>query len=198
MQCKGAAKSGVFKWTIIRRGPVIDGVMQSNNRDIEGIHFRVSQQEDQDFLWKALYHAVSVPPGSPLPNREVVNLPMLAQYVDSWMKRPGDLGIVAIEDKTQIGAAWIRKWIGSEQGYGFVDTTIPELSISLLPEYRGIGIGTKLLGLLLEKVSQQYEAVSLSVANYNTAKRLYERHGFQEIGEAKEDSITMICRFKAG
>ena len=198
MQCKGAAKSGVFKWTITRRGPVIEGVMQSNNRDIEGIYFRVSKQEDQDFLWKALYHAVSVPPGSPLPNREVVNLPMLAQYVDSWMKRPGDLGIVAIEDKTQIGAAWIRKWIGSDQGYGFVDTTIPELSISLLPEFRGIGIGTKLLGLLLEKVSQQYEAVSLSVANYNTAKRLYERHGFQEIGEAKEDSITMICRFKAG
>jgi GNAT superfamily N-acetyltransferase len=198
MQCKGAAKLGVFKWTITRRGPVINCVMQSNNRDIEGIHFRVSQQEDQDFLWKALYHALSVPPGSPLPNREVVNLPILAQYVDSWMKRPGDLGIVAIEDKTQIGAAWIRKWIGSTQGYGFVDPTIPELSISLPPEYRGIGIGTKLLGLLLEKVSQQYEAVSLSVANYNTAKRLYERHGFQEIGEAKEDSITMIFRFKAG
>lgn len=97
------------------------------------------------------------------------------QYVDSWMKRPGDLGIVAIEDKTQIGAAWIRKWIGSDQGCGFVDTAIPELSISLHSEYRGIGIGigTKLLGLLLEKVSQQYEAVSLSVANYNPGKVLY-------------------------
>ncbi len=197
MQCTGAAKSGIFKWLITLSGPVIVGVMLCNNRHIEGIHFRVSQQEDQDFLWKALYYAVSVPPGSPPPNREVVNLPMLAQYVDSWMKRPGDLGIVAIEDKTQIGAAWIRKWIGSDQGYGFVDTAIPELSISLLPEYRGKGIGTKLLGLVLEKVLQQYEAVSLSVANYNPAKRLYERHGFQEIGEAKEDSITMICRFKA-
>ena len=32
MQCTGAAKSGVFKWTITRLGPVIADVGQQNPR----------------------------------------------------------------------------------------------------------------------------------------------------------------------
>ncbi len=31
IRCTGAAKSGVFKWTIKRRRPVIDDVIASNN-----------------------------------------------------------------------------------------------------------------------------------------------------------------------
>jgi len=171
--------------------------MLSKGKGINGIQFRTAQEEDQNFLWKALYYAVSVPPGTPPPDSEIVKLPELARYVDNWMKRPGDLGFVALEQRRLIGAAWIREWSDSDHGYGFVNATIPEISISLLPEYRGRGVGTKLLGLLLGEVSLKYEAVSLSVASYNPAKRLYERHGFQILWEAKDDSITMIRQFKA-
>lgn len=171
-------------------------VMLSKGKGMNEVLFRIACKEDQEFLWRALYFAVSVPPGSPPPDPEIVKLPELARYVNNWMKRPGDLGFVALENRRQIGAAWIRKWSDSDHGYGFVNTTIPEISISLLPECRGNGVGTKLLKLLLPEVSKTYEAVSLSVASYSPAKRLYERHGFQILGEIKDDSYTMIRWFK--
>lgn len=160
------------------------------------VQFRIACREDQEFLWRVLYFAVSVPPGTPPPSPEIVKHPELALYVDNWMKRPGDLGFVATENGRQIGAAWIRKWYDSEHGYGYVNATIPEISISLLPEYRGKGIGTRLLELILHEVSKTYEAVSLSVASYNPAIRLYERYGFHILGEIKDDSFTMIRWFK--
>ena len=162
---------------------------------MDRVRFRNADKEDQEFLWQALFFAVSVPPGTPPPKPEIVKLPELARYVDNWMRHPGDLGYIATFNGRCIGAAWIRIWSESDSGYGYVNSTIPEISISFLPEYRGKGIGTRLLELLLDKVSKKYEAVSLSVANYNPAKRLYERYGFQILGEIQNDSYTMIKWF---
>lgn len=157
--------------------------------------YRDANKGDQEFLWRALYYAVSVPPGDSPPGPEIVKLPELARYVENWMERPGDLGFVAMEGHGQIGAAWMRLWSDSDHGYGFVNTTTPEISISLLPEYRGRGIGTRLLEILLQEVSKTYEAVSLSVACYSPVIRLYERCGFQITGEKRDDSYTMIKWF---
>ena len=165
-------------------------------KDIDKVRFRNAGKEDQEFLWQALFFAISVPPGTPPPKPEIVKLPELARYVDNWMRRPGDLGFIATINRYQIGAAWIRIWSESDYGYGYVNPTIPEISISVLPEYRGKGLGTRLLELLLNEVSKKYEAVSLSVANYNPAKRLYERYGFQIHGVIQNDSYTMIKWFR--
>ena len=52
------------------------------------------------------------------------------------------------------------------------------IDISLLPRYRGSGIGTQLLrGLLCEALDAQ-KPVRLSVLKINPAARLYERLGF--------------------
>ena len=64
------------------------------------------------------------------------------------------------------------------------------IQIQLLPKYQRLGIGTKLIEMLLEEASQQKMPVFLSVLKVNPAKNLYERLGF-EVFEEKEKSYTM-------
>ena len=59
-----------------------------------------------------------------------------------------------------IGAAWCRIMAD----YGHIDSSTPSLAISLLPEYRGLGIGTQLLNSLLLLLQENgYLRASLSV-----------------------------------
>ena len=118
--------------------------------------------------------------------------PELARYVAGWMRRPGDLGVVAEEDGAPVGAAWLRRWTGADRGYGFVDAETPELSMSVLPGRRGRGTGTALLRRLLSVAAEPFAAVSLSVTVTNPARRLYEREGFTAVGAPDGGSVVMV------
>lgn len=160
---------------------------------VAAITLRTATTDDEPFLWEMLYHAIFTPPGGPPLARQILDRPELNRYVKGWM-RPGDLGIIAEDEGTAIGAAWVRLMTGDDRGYGYVEDAVPELTIALLPGYRGLGIGTQLLARLMYEVSLNYSAVSLSVSADNPARRLYERHGFVLSGE-DGDSLTMIFRF---
>lgn len=144
-------------------------------------------QADEPFLWEMLYHALYVPVGHPPFPRDIVAEPEIRQYVQAW-GQPDDVGWLACDGETPIGAVWIRRI----RAYGFVDEATPELSLALLPDYRGQGIGTRLLNELIASVASRYAALSLSVSRENPALRLYERLGFVIV---KDDgnSVTM-CR----
>jgi ribosomal protein S18 acetylase RimI-like enzyme len=81
-------------------------------------------------------------------------------------------------------------WNRDDRGYGYVDAETPELSVAVLPEHRGRGIGTALVIRLLETARVRYRAVSLSVARENPALRLYEQLGF-EVVDRSGTSLTM-------
>ena len=140
-------------------------------------------QADEPSLWEMLYHAIYVAEGDISPEREVVNQPEIAKYVHEW-GRADDRGFIALnaEGKQPIGAAWLRLLVGDNKGYGYVDDATPEVSVAVLSEYRGKGIGTRLLTQLLQVASKHYPAVSLSVAGDNPALRLYQRLGFETVG----------------
>lgn len=57
-------------------------------------------------------------------------------------------------------------------------TDIRIIDISLLPKYRGKGIGSKILKAIIKNANQKQKTVSLSVLVNNPARRLYERLGF--------------------
>jgi ribosomal protein S18 acetylase RimI-like enzyme len=150
---------------------------------------------DEPFLWDMLYQAIYVPAGSPPPERDIVYRPELAGYVRDW-GRSDDSGFIAIEPTTScpVGAAWLRLLTKENQGYGYVDDATPELSIAVLPDYRGQGVGTQLLARLIEAAQTRYAAISLSVSPENPALRLYRRLGFEEVGRCGT-SLTMIKVF---
>ncbi|WP_216349346.1 GNAT family N-acetyltransferase [[Limnothrix rosea] IAM M-220] len=146
--------------------------------------------EDEPFLWEMLYHAIYIPPEhAPLP-RDIIQTPELASYVQGW-GREGDRGFLGSETQTNqpIGAVWLRSPRAGHQGYGYVDDNTSELSIAVLPEYRGQGVGTQLLTHLFASELGRL-SVSLSVSVGNPAVRLYERFGF-EIIRKSNGSLTM-------
>ena len=143
---------------------------------------------DVRFLRDMLRHAYywrSAAPDAPMEDS-------VQRYVNGW-GRPGDAAVIAVERTGPVGAAWYRLFRANEPGYGFVDEQTPELSIAVVPGRRGRGYGDELLAALLERARKAgYERVSLSVAEDNPARKLYERHGFREIGAAG-GSLTMIA-----
>ncbi len=147
---------------------------------------RNGRQADILFLRAMLYEAACWRPDRPRPPiDEALAEPHLARYVQAW-GRPGDTAVIA-EDATArpIGAAWYRLFSPAEPGYGFIDPSIPELTIAVAADWRGRGVGTALLAALLDAArTAGVAAVSLSVEPTNPAVRLYEHHGFVRVGAA--------------
>lgn len=149
------------------------------------VRIRTVTAADTPFLREALYQAVFVPPGGSPPPRTIIDLPDLAIYVDEFGLRAGDSGVLALAGETPVGAAWTRLI----RGYGYINDNTPELSIALLPAYRGQGIGTRLLLAQFALLAPTVDKVSLSVQKANPAHRLYTRLGFEI---AAEDETTWI------
>jgi GNAT superfamily N-acetyltransferase len=143
------------------------------------ITLRAIEPADEPFLWRMLYHSLFVPPEHPPLPPEIVYHPRIASYVAGW-GRQGDEGVIAVNAAagTPVGAAWLRCWSKDDRGFGFLDERTPELTVAVLPEVRGQGIGTALLQSLLASVPPSVPRVSLSVNLDNPAARLYQRLGF--------------------
>ena len=163
------------------------------NLESATIEIRPLTLADEPFLWEMLYQALYVPKGHPPFPREIVQEPEINRYVHDWGK-PDDLGFVALDDGKPVGAVWLRLLTGDNRGFGYVDETTPELSVAILPEYRGKGIGSKLIAHLVEKVQSRYVAICLSVSPDNPAERLYQRLGFEVI-EDNHSSLKMVKRW---
>lgn len=149
----------------------------------------------ESFVREIVYQAIHVSDGEPAPSRSILNTPELTKYYQNW-GRKGDYGLLLIHQPSEqpVGGCFVRYYTKDLAGYGFVSEKIPELNIALLPDYRGNGLGTKLLTRLLNDLKQQnYKGVSLSVDKQNPVKRLYEKLGFKVIKE--EGNPTMLLSF---
>ena len=66
----------------------------------------------------------------------------------------------------------------------YVDRRTEEIriiDIALLPEYRGKGVGSKLIRALLDEAEQERMPVRIHVERFNPALRLYRRLGFKVV-----------------
>lgn len=73
-------------------------------------------------------------------------------------------------DSTDIGRLYI--WNTEHQ--------IRIIDIAILPEYRGKGVGTKILSDLIQESEQSGKKLNIHVEYFNPALRLYERLGFKK------------------
>lgn len=157
---------------------------------------RTAEVDDLAFLATMLGEAAVWRPDKATPTGdEALADPRYAMYLSGWL-RPGDFGLVAEQGDhgEPVGAAWYRTYTEADPGYGFVAEEAPELSIAVVADRRQEGIGRRLLGELVDaSVAQGYAAISLSVAEDNPARRLYESAGFVPVGHHGH-SITMVRR----
>lgn len=151
---------------------------------------RPAEQTDLPFLEQVLFGAANWR-GGRSDRRERLEDPHINRYLKDW-RRPGDAGVIALDDhKLPIGAAWFRLFSEENRGYGFIDTTIPEITIGVAPPERGKGIGTELLSALIAAARNHgIPTLSLSVEVENPAHRLYQRLGFRPVLK-EDDAMTM-------
>jgi ribosomal protein S18 acetylase RimI-like enzyme len=142
-----------------------------------------------------LYDAIFMPEDQEKPDKEIIKLPELSRYIKDF-GRETDLCLVAELNGELIGAIWTRIFSENEKGFGFIDSKTPELSMSVVENYRKKGTGTKLLKAMFDKLTLlEYDLVSLSVDKQNFAMRLYQKFGFETV-ESDEKSATMIKKIK--
>lgn len=162
---------------------------------MNNIYIREIDKKDIPFLWDMLYESLYVPAGQTPFNREILQEPHIAKYVENWGNQ-GDIGFIAYTDNGEnIGSITARFFSEHNKGFGYVSDDIPELGMAIKANYRGKGVGTALLKQLTEALKQKgVEQLSLSVDPQNTpAMKLYERFGFKQVGVVGT-SITMVAQ----
>lgn len=152
------------------------------------IVFRELRPDERPLLREFLLRAIYLPEGTPPPPPEIVESPELKIYFEDFGLHDADHALVAAAGEEVIGCVWCRRM----RDFGYVDPQTPSLALSLREEYRGRGIGTRLLENMFELLrGKGYAQVSLSVQKANPAFRLYKRLGFETARETDEEFIVV-------
>lgn len=149
---------------------------------------REMSPEEYPLLEQFLYLAVFVPEGMTAPLASIIYEPALYRSIADFGRHRGDFCCVAEIQGRIVGAAWAR----TIEQYGSLGAGIPSLCISVVPEHRNQGIGTAMIGRILETLQKEgFDKASLSVQKENPAIKLYQRAGFTLVREKEEEWIMV-------
>ncbi|MBE6015885.1 MAG: GNAT family N-acetyltransferase [Lachnospiraceae bacterium] len=149
---------------------------------------RPLRSDETDLLKDFLYEAIFIPEGVEAPPRDIIERPELRIYYEDFGLGPADLALVAEEDGKVVGAVWTKIM----NDYGHLSDGVPSFAISLYKDYRGQGIGTKLMQEMLDCLSAHgFKKASLAVQKANYAVRMYEKVGFRIVDENEEEYIMV-------
>jgi GNAT superfamily N-acetyltransferase len=154
---------------------------------------REATPDDLPFLHE-MWHTAAFwqPEVFSIPAEQALEIDEIARYIAGW-GRDGDVALVATADDRPIGAVWFRSFPATRPGYGFVDTSTPELAIAVVGEARRRGVATALLDAMIDVArGRGVRALSLSVNATNPSRRIYQRAGFVDVPSPDEDSYVMV------
>ena len=103
-----------------------------------------------------------------------------AYYASNY---PGAAFQIIEHDGWPVGRLYVDRW---EKEIRIVD-------ITLLPEARGSGIGSKLLGDLQKEARTAGKSLTIHVERFNRALTLYQRLGFQQI---EDKGVYLLMEWK--
>ena len=152
------------------------------------IVIREMKPQEYPLLDEFLYQAIFIPEGAEPPPREIIKQPKLQVYVQNFGQQQGDDCLCAELGGEIVGAVWVRIM----NDYGHIDDETPSFAISLLPQFRGQGTGTRLMRAMLERLSQKgVKQASLAVQKDNYAVNMYRRCGFETVSENEQEYIMV-------
>ena len=160
----------------------------------DDILIRKLRADETALLKDFLYEAIFIPEDAEPPARVIVELPELRLYYEDFGRGAADNCLVAESDGQVVGAVWTRIM----DDYGHVDDETPSFAISLLPKYRNMGIGTRLMKDMLALLAARgFRRASLAVQKANYV-RMYKNVGFEIADENDEEFIMVwvVCRPK--
>lgn len=150
---------------------------------------REINKDEYKLLDDFLYEAIFVPTGFEKPSKDIIKKEELQVYIKNFGDYKDDNCLLVEYDNKIVGACWARIM----DDYGHIDNFTPSLAISLYEEYRGKGMGTKLMRSMLKLLKEKgYKRTSLSVQKNNYAVKMYKNLGFKVINQNHEEYI-MIC-----
>jgi ribosomal protein S18 acetylase RimI-like enzyme len=137
-----------------------------------GITLRPVSSSDRDFLL-AVYASTREEELAPVPWTDAEKAAFIEQQFEAQDRYyrehyPGGSLDVVEWDGVAAGRLYVARW----------SDEIRVIDISLLPDFRGRGIGTRLLRGLLDEAARGRRRLSIHVEKHNPALRLYERLGF--------------------
>jgi GNAT superfamily N-acetyltransferase len=102
-----------------------------------------------------------------------------------------DLGIYSLTNNIVSGVAWIRLFNEFHGVAAYVDNVTPVLTLAILPDMRGKGIGTLIMNQLLQEAAVSYEKIS--VLSNKDSERFYQKLGFFSLDDSgSKDVFTML------
>jgi ribosomal protein S18 acetylase RimI-like enzyme len=143
--------------------------------DVSLLNFKSMSRDDIDFDYQVYFSTRE---------EEMEKTGWTPQEVDSFMRMQFNLQHkqytenykgatfeIILVGKTQVGRLFLHK----------TETEIRIMDISLLKEFRGTGIGTKILSDLIKESGETGRTLSIHVEMINPAVNLYKRLGFQMV-----------------
>ena len=105
-------------------------------------------------------------------------------YTDHYGLTTKDLGLYALVDNCIAGAIWCRELNNNR------DT--PILSVAILPEFKGEGIGAFMMNQFLEEAGAIYEQITIDITHKPKAISFYEKFGFERV----DDSLVLMKKLE--
>jgi ribosomal protein S18 acetylase RimI-like enzyme len=139
---------------------------------VMGLTFRRIADDDQAFLAQVYastrVEELAVTDWSEEHKAAFLQAQFLAQHAHYQRYYPNADWLVTAHGREDIGRLYIERW----------PTQHRIIDIAFLPAHRGAGLGTALLGDLLDEAAAVGKNVSIHVEKFNRAMRLYRRLGF--------------------
>ncbi|MDP3118782.1 MAG: GNAT family N-acetyltransferase [Sulfuricurvum sp.] len=113
-------------------------------------------------------------------------------YTIAYGLKNTDLGVYSLTNNVVSGAAWIRLFNESHGAAAYVDNITPVLTLAILPDMRGNGIGTLIMNQLLQEAAVVYDKIS--VLSNNHSKSFYQQLGFFSLDDSDSKDVFIMVK----
>ncbi|MBV7390763.1 GNAT family N-acetyltransferase [Enterococcus alishanensis] len=150
---------------------------------------REMRTEEYYLLEEFLYEAIFQRNQEDLLPKNIIYQPELFIYIKDFGSLKDDYCLCAEHNGKIVAAVWVRIISGFDQ----INKDTPEFAISVLKDYRGLGLGRKLMAEMLQLLKEKdYKNTSLAVQKDNYALKMYQSLGFQIIDENDEEYLMIF------
>jgi ribosomal protein S18 acetylase RimI-like enzyme len=142
---------------------------------IGAVSLRPATEADYDFM-RRLYASTREAEMTHFPfdetqKRAFLDQQFAAQFAHYGIHYPTCERNIIEHDATPVGRLWIDEWRDQ----------IRLVDIALMPECRGLGIGSTLLRQVMDRGAAAGKPVTIHVEGFNPALSLYQRLGFEHV-----------------